>query len=407
MYTADKNGFAYRDSNNVVTSLSFDEGTERIVSCIIDNFKHNIGPNHVVNSEEVTRLSILLYENLQMVSINIQYESLVTLLKALAKGTWYYETDSVFYMAKLCYRISKELILRYKMSDAVYAMVVFSKEWLFNLFLYDRKYYRCIVSAFYQEMEIAPYVAQFGFYDARSIYDSGNAVINDKAIDVDHIVIADVYANIGVQMITEGESSQYKSYYEYVLELSRDFWEITNSQYRNKIKKLLFTYSKLYKKALLNANIPPNTDGLTNSWLGMCFVIADIDAKFNKQKSIAKKKGFNTWNNVIDRRSMLLSSKILLGICSAVTLLIIVALIHDKSIGWAIVFLLAYFFGGVWVLCNDDSSRYKIYRQNMIDYELAQIAIAAKMGTWYEPLYLNGINSNYYYPNYFRKYYIL
>lgn len=386
MYTIKNGQFVYIDKNNgKYTPLSNDEAAYRIVECIVANYKHRVGPNYVVNDEEVVRMIPLVSENLGVISNGVLLQCLCLLIDSLSNYDPNANLESTYYVSRTIFRISQELIFKQNNAETIRLMVDFSKNTIFELFLINRSYYRYIAAAFYDVVGVDHYAVKYGFFDTNHISDKRNAMGKENAPDVDYVIIPYVYSYIAIQMAEKGIEIDNLEYYNVVFSLAARFWEIVEKSCKNKLYVSTFDFLKLYADCM-----KINADG--SNWHGIAFAIADTKSWFGQQKKIAKKIGYKNWNACVDRRKMLTSSKILLTIAFSICLIILVAIIYYRSVGWAIVFGIAFIIGAIWTLGIDDSARSRIYRQMMIDYDWEQIAIAAQNGLWYTPMYLDDIS---------------
>lgn len=363
------------------------------VESIINNYNHAIGHNAIANDDESIKLIRIIYQEIDNISETDLIISLFRLCETVSVYKIGRDINCTYALARLCYKISRKLIVDYDNTDAVYAMFLMAKERLFELYLLDKNYYRHVASAFYAEMEVDSFAYKFGFYDAREIYENLAMTSVSTKVDVDHIIIADIYASIGIQMQDKGLTSRYIEQYVKFRNLSDKFWTITKKSCIYKIYNPYFAYLKLYKECMVGKEI---VDGINEANYVLAFVIADINSKFVCQRKIAKKIGAIKWNNIIDRRKLLLSSKILLGIAFTMILLIVVALVHDKSFGWTIFVALCFGAGACSYYFLDDKARTQIYHEALVRYDIDQIVQAAQRGIWHEPIYLSQWG-NYYY----------
>lgn len=399
MYTIDENHFCYIDKNTgIKNELNPNEGALLIADEIIKNFNHTVGPNTVVNDEEVLRMVPLIYNNTKYLSEITLTSIFIKLLETVEVYVSGRDLACAYKIVRLCYKLSKDLIVNYGSCDVIYAMTIFSKERLFELYLIDRQYYRAMAAAFYLEMEIESYAVWHGFFDARHVFDSQNAIgPYEKAIDTDHVVIAEFFAGIGLQMHENGLDIKYVDEYTRICSLAKRFWDISYNVISKKFYVSNFDYSHLYDDAMLGEG---SNDGFFEKWYGLAFVIADTKSWFKKQKMVAVSRGCTNWNNIIDRRKTLTSTKIGIAIVVAIMLFIVVNVISFKSVFAVIVALIIFAFAEAWIMRLDDKQREKITRDLIINSELYSIQLAAQKGVWYEPVYLKSLG-NYYYHNYY------
>lgn len=370
------------------------EETSEIIFSALSNFKHTIGPNKVVNNEEVLRLVPLAYNSISALPEPVLRGAFNLIFSTLSEYRSDYDLTCTFMMSSLAFRIAQTLIFELNEPDVAEFLVNFSYSTLFDLMLNDRDYYHHIVAAFYKEMKVETYPCYYGMYDARHIFDSTNALGDNKAVDTDYIVMAEIFANIVLQMAENGNSVTYFNQCKEIVELTNIFWKNVDASCKHRINISSFEYVRIFRISLNNKVCP---------WYGMAFACADIKAWFNRQKKIARMCGFKAWNKCIDRRRMLLSSKILLGLVGAFMVALIIALIHDGSLVETIIAIVAFVLAEGWIMNLDDAGRTRIYEESLKRYDARQIAIAAERGIWYEPLALNG-NNYFSYINYYRRY---
>lgn len=128
MYTIKNGQFVYIDKNNgKYTPLSNDEAAYRIVECIVANYKHRVGPNYVVNDEEVVRMIPLVSENLGVISSGVLLQCLCLLIDSLSNYDPNANLESTYYVSRTIFRISQELIFKQNNAETIRLMVDFSK----------------------------------------------------------------------------------------------------------------------------------------------------------------------------------------------------------------------------------------------------------------------------------------
>lgn len=380
MYYVDNEGIYYFENNERVYMLP-DSGFEGIIEYIIENYHHQIGPNYVINNEEVIRLSNAILNIVAIASEECLNKSLKSLINCLSAYNSNLDYECAFYISEVCFRITQMLVGGYNSTYALNCIYEFSKDSLFKLYLLDKEYYRHIASALYALNGFLEYPAMCGFYDMRYTYDYSNATGNINGVDVDHIAVTGFFAHMGLQMSDEGFNVPEYEKYLRTCELLDEFWCVVEGMCKKRVNFASLKFELLRNK--IN----------DSEWNGLEFVIADILSKFNRQKKIAKKEGCAGWDAYVDRRAMLPSSRILLGLCfGSLILIMILVIIHSIIMGSIVsagVFVIALVCSSGWILGYSEEKRCEIYKERYIKYELEQISIAAMYNTWYTPKYLN------------------
>lgn len=381
--------------SNIREFYDYDVGVRVICERLAKNYKHEVGPNEVVNDEEVIRMAKILYRNIECLSMSELIECMDSMIEILISDSFHFNVVCSYHIAKVLFCVSKELCYSYKSLHAVETMVWYTKEALFDMFLCNRERYKYIAAAFYNVMGIEPYAAYFGFYDARHIYNVKESIGSVDLIDADYIVIPEVYAAFAIQMKGEGIFVEKIERYESICALAEMFWKIVYKKFKWYRYISMIELEILYYKA---------TYSKREKWYGLSFVISDMKSKFIRQREIAKRLGYSKWNNAVDRRKLKTISIILLILCVMLVGPMIYGVISDGSWIQTTLYGIAFIIPLGWVFGMNEHERREENRRMQLERDIRNIAIASNMGIWYEPLHLEG-RPHYYYHNYFRYLY--
>lgn len=313
--------------------ISAERAGKLLLEDFISNFKYEVGPNKVINNEEVKRIGQIIYNQCGKFENQFLILASADLYEMVELYDKKYDLNNVHIATQIAVEMSRILIERKDCSGLIFPLLAF-KDRLFEIYLLDNKYYREMASAFYHTMGFEPWASNYGFYDCRWNYDIDNAKGTTNAIDSDYVVIPDFYARVCISLAEEGYVCEYEQQCREIVSFAEEFWMIIAHDMTHPIMTWRGKSNWLFNKAITGESVSRN-GYFSSEWMGLAYLISITHRKYRKQISIAKKMGCPTLENVKDVRKNIFFPVVL----AAAFVSFLIFLIYDAVIHKSYIFL--------------------------------------------------------------------